>query len=278
MKYKGAIFAMLGVAAGFGSAQFLHRSDSTVTTNLNSEVRANESASRIADLERLVEGLTKQIAESRKHVTSAGTESIGATGANTAPTPAEIQKMIEKGNSLLTKRNDDALLAAGFSQDRIKWIRRRAGELQAQRDQAMYALSKSGGRKSYDESFAYILDPDLDLAKEIGADEYDKYRQALGRPLGIVALSVLPGSNAEKGGLQAGDQIVSYSGIRTYNVGQLNYLARIGTASSVAVEVRRNGQTLTLVLPQGPVSIEGENPITHSRIDLVPEANSAGGA
>jgi serine protease Do len=71
-------------------------------------------------------------------------------------------------------------------------------------------------------------------------------------------MDVYATSNAERSGLQVGDQIVSYAGSRVFDMRELNALTREGSSGeSVTVEVRRNGQTVTVQVPRGPLGVSG---------------------
>jgi len=69
---------------------------------------------------------------------------------------------------------------------------------------------------------------------------------------------VLASSPAERSGLKPGDEIVAYAGKRVFDLRELNNLTFQGTpGESVVVEVRRDGQSVQLVLPRGPLGITG---------------------
>lgn len=160
------------------------------------------------------------------------------------------------------QRESARLVAAGFSKDRIEWIQRRRDELQAQQEQFWKDQKDMGRPIDVNTASAYMFDPDLDLRTDIGDDEYAKYRQALGRPVGIGILQVQQDTGAASAGMKAGDQIVAYGGKRVYNVYMLNgLLAESSPGGIVTVDVLRNGQTIQLVLPGGPISgLVGETP------------------
>src|SRR5690606_37950986 len=97
------------------------------------------------------------------------------------------------------------------------------------------------------QSFAYVFDEDIRLKDEIGIAEYEKYRRALGRPMGVGVDKVLPGSLAERVGMQPGDEIISYDGKRVFNPAELTPLLLEGAAGEyVIVELIREGQTIQL--------------------------------
>ena len=69
---------------------------------------------------------------------------------------------------------------------------------------------------------------------------------------------MLASSPAEQAGLKPGDQVVSYDGQRVFDMRDLNALTLKGNAGEpVVVDVQRDGQSVQLVLPRGPVGILG---------------------
>jgi len=167
----------------------------------------------------------------------------------------------ERFLSLQRQREVENLMAAGFAPDRIEWIRQRSDELQAQwrRDQA--ERRRQGLPLDAAQEAAYYYDRDVGLRSEIGDDEYTRYRLALGRPAGVAVAALTQGSPASRAGLLPGDDIVNYGGTRVFNLAELNALAsRRNPGDSVLVDVRRNGQTIQLVVPGGPLRIETKMP------------------
>jgi S1-C subfamily serine protease len=71
-------------------------------------------------------------------------------------------------------------------------------------------------------------------------------------------MDVLASSPAEKAGLQAGDQIVSYAGTRVFDMRELESLTRQGNpGEAVTVEVKRNGQSVQVQVQRGVLGVEG---------------------
>jgi S1-C subfamily serine protease len=100
------------------------------------------------------------------------------------------------------------------------------------------------------------------LRTELGDQEYERFLAAQGRSTSVNVMGVLASSPAERAGLQAGDEIVSYNGKRVFDAQELNEMTLGGTGatSSVVVDVRRNGQNMQIVLPPGPIGIWGGAP------------------
>jgi membrane-associated protease RseP (regulator of RpoE activity) len=145
----------------------------------------------------------------------------------------------------------DRLVQAGFTRERAEWIERRSQELQLQAQQAQYDAQRNG------QPFRGA-DTQSALRKELGDAEYEKYLAGTGRPTNVPVMEVLASSAAEKSGLKAGDQILSYAGTRVFEMSELNALTRQGSpGESVTVEVQRDGQTVQLQVPRGVLGVQG---------------------
>src|SRR5690606_27939369 len=150
------------------------------------------------------------------------------------------------------KAHVDALVAAGFSPDRIAWLRQRTAELQQQLKQDLEQRRQQG--QDVDPMVAaYAFDDDLQLMDDIGLAEYERYRQALGRPMGVAVLEVDEDSIAATAGLRPGDEIVRYDGQRVFNFVQLNVAARRQAAGNARLDFRRDGRESVVTVPRGPL-------------------------
>src|SRR5690606_14645023 len=150
------------------------------------------------------------------------------------------------------RRQAERLVAAGFSPDRAEWLERRVEELRMQALQAQYEATREG--RPFDP--AAPMAATRTLRNEIGDDEYERYLAALGRSTGVVVREVLASSPAERVGLRPGDQVLSYGGERVFDQRELNALTLEGRPGEpVVLDVRRDGQTIQLVVPRGPIGI-----------------------
>jgi hypothetical protein len=162
--------------------------------------------------------------------------------------PADPAAMRERAR----ERQLERLVAQGFTRERAEWIERRTEELEVQAMQAQYDAQRSG-RPDQGQ-----FDAQRALRAELGDADYERYLKGTGRPTEVQVMDVLASSSAERAGLQPGDQIVSYAGSRVFDMRELNTMTREGNAGdSVTVEVRRNGQTVQLQVPRGPLGVAG---------------------
>jgi hypothetical protein len=142
---------------------------------------------------------------------------------------------------------------AGIPRERAEWIERRMEELEVQAMQARYDAQRTGQPVAQS-----AIDPERALRKELGDVEYERYLTATGRPTQVQVGNVLASSAAERAGLQPGDRILSYAGTRVFDMRELNALTTEGSAGeTVTVEVRRNGETVQLQVPRGPLGMTG---------------------
>jgi hypothetical protein len=170
---------------------------------------------------------------------------VAQMGADGRPDPAAMRERMRE-------RQLQRLVDAGFTRERAEWIGRRTEELEVQALQARYEAQRSG------QPLQNALDPQRALRKEMGDAEYERYLTATGQPTEVRVMNVLASSAAERSGLQPGDEIVSYAGTRVFDIRELSSLTTEGSsASAVTVEVRRNGQTVQLQVPPGPLGITG---------------------
>jgi C-terminal processing protease CtpA/Prc len=145
------------------------------------------------------------------------------------------------------------LVEAGFAPDRAAWIVQRESELQMEAMQARFDARRSGDPVN---PFDSSLNSNSALRAEIGDAEYEQYLQANNRPTAVSVGSVLESSPAQRVGLQAGDQIVSYDGARVFDVSDLNQQTMIGEpGESVVVDITRDGIPMQVVMPRGPIGV-----------------------
>jgi len=271
------------LAAGVAAAYWLAATTSAVNAPVVSGGAAaatpSELPARLTDLERELKTEIEQRAALEQRVGELSAE-LDELHAATSPRPGRSRNAKATDSTDAQAATDtpaaDALLGlgrrfrgpptgeqrlaqlvnAGFSPDRAEWIEKRTSELTMQAMQAQYAQ-----RRGENVDPAQLRSPDETLREELGDADYERYLTSQGRPTKIAVYNVLTSSPAEKAGLQAGDQIVSYGGQRVFDVRDLNDLTLQGTPGQpVAIEVQRNQQTVQLVIPRGPIGISGGGP------------------
>lgn len=169
------------------------------------------------------------------------------------PFTERVTRVRERRAASSEERRAERLTDAGFAPDRAEWIVRREAELRMTELQAQYEARRGGEPLD-----GALEDRAAVLRTELGETDYERYLEATGRPTSVAVRNVLAGSPAEQAGLEPGDRLVAYGGQRVYGVGELNDLTIEGAAGApVTVDVVRDGQTIQLVIPRGPLGITG---------------------
>jgi len=284
---KTVLLVVAGLIAGLGIAFWLRPSSepsaaaeavSGTATVARSDANAGLSEARLQALEDAFAAEVDQRVALEAHVAelSAQLEALGQRPArgpgirengNTGLDPAVIEQRarVRREAAAVTPEERqrfaiDRLTAAGFAPDRAEWINRRIQELRMQAMQAQYEAKRDGRPAPSDNLEATTL------RAELGDQDYERFLTAQGRSTSVNVMGVLASSPAERVGLQAGDEIVSYDGRRVFDAQELNELTLGGgsasgsTSASVVIDVRRNGQNMQIVLPRGPIGIWGGGP------------------
>lgn len=256
--FHAARWAVLGAAAAilFVRGGWLPAPPSSETLRVVSGSTAGEAELR-AGYEKKIAALSKEVDALRESAGSAASEAVRAPATPEVLARISAEQMV-RAQEIAERRFNDRLVAAGFTPDRIQWIKRRSKELEAMQAREVADAQQSGKALDINKVVAHMFDPDLGLVEEMGVDEYDRYRTALGRPKGVDVASIRRGSNAELSGLKPGDQIVAYAGRRVFNIGQLKSL--MGTsargAGPVLVDVERNGVVLQVTANGGDLGLD----------------------
>jgi S1-C subfamily serine protease len=100
------------------------------------------------------------------------------------------------------------------------------------------------------------MNPDAKLREEIGDSDYEKYLLANNRSTSVGVANVMASSPAERAGLQAGDEIVGYDGERIFSTTELMQRTMAEGDGDVVVDVVRDGSSMQIVLPRGPIGVE----------------------
>jgi hypothetical protein len=147
------------------------------------------------------------------------------------------------------------LVQNGITPERAEWILRRESEARFEALQAEFDARRAG--ESID-PYASILDAQTRLRSDLGDADYENYLQSMGQPTAVMVQEVLASSPANRAGLQAGDQLVSYGGMRVFSMTELRAQAMQGqTGEDVVIEIMRDGTLMQLTMPRGPLGISG---------------------
>lgn len=171
----------------------------------------------------------------------------------------ELKQMLPPGPGVLDKRIDEVhtrqLLEAGFTQERIDWMRQQSAEINQARERANAQNRQLGIRDPF--YLAYKADESLGLRTVLSEEEFVRYRQAIRQPTDVLVTKVYDAHAAQAAGIVPGDHLIRYDGRRVFNYHELNALSETTTNANVVVEVLRDGQSLTFVLPRGEIGLRG---------------------
>jgi hypothetical protein len=256
---KVIALVVLGVAAA--AAFYVLKKDPAPSTLLvtTGDAQGVDVQKSLSALDRRVRDLTAQVqalqAAAGRPTTASGDAPVMLEGRRRPgdnrppfgeqPTEEQIKTMREQ----FQERENERIKAAGLTPERMTAITRRVEELRVAAMQAQYEAQRTGQRVEG-------MNIEQALRKELGDAEYEKYLTATGRPTEVRVMDVLATSAAERAGLKSGDEIVSYNGKRVFDARELNTLSTQGAAgSTVTMEVKRNGQTVQLSVPVGPLGV-----------------------
>ena len=199
------------------------------------------------------ESLQNQVSDLLARLTKL--ESSDAAGAVT-PEVVSPARTARRGSGGLTIEN---LQAAGMNESEALAMKRRIDDLSMQRLYLRDQASRDGslGKEDYRREMRRISEAQNNLETEFGADNYERYLYAMGRPNRVSVDSVIDQSPAYNAGLQAGDRIVSYDGTRIFSPNTIRrQSARGQSGEMVPVIVDRNGSQVDMYIPRGPLGVQ----------------------
>jgi PDZ domain len=178
----------------------------------------------------------------------------------------------EASGNTVAQTREERLVAAGFSRQQLEAVER----LQAETEMAQIELDDRARREGWINTPRYFQES-RDLAtgatvirNALGDELYDHYLFASGFPNRVAVGSVIETSPARDAGFQGGDVVIRYGGEDVYSAQQLVDLRSSGARGEpVTVEILRNGESLRLTIPRGPMGISVApilvDPATHQR-------------
>jgi hypothetical protein len=218
---------------------------------------------RIRALEQAVndERYARQLLQEELFVLTAEFESLAAgRRADPGEVPSAASARAEAPSSAQRRRTGaearlTRLIEAGFDPGQAEWILQRESQLQMEALQARYEAERTGDPMDFFQSRNAAGDA---LRNELGDADYERYLAATGRPTSISVSSVLDSSPAERAGLRPGDEITGYDGKRIFSMTDLTRQTMEGQpGEQVVVDIRRDGLSMQVVVPRGPIGISG---------------------
>jgi C-terminal processing protease CtpA/Prc len=209
---------------------------------LRKEMRARQA------LEQKLETLSRQIADLKSN-----SESFKPIDAG----PADNISEADVSGADNKWFNEQALVDIGMTSSRANELKNYFEQLELERlylrDQS---IREDWEREKLTEAMQNITDKENDLKSRLSESEYDAYLYASGQTNRVAVTSVLASAEAGTAGILSGDYIIRYDNQRIYSGFQLHEATTSGSINdSVAVEIERDGETLHLYVPRGPLGI-----------------------
>ena len=147
------------------------------------------------------------------------------------------------------------LVRGGFSEDQARRLMRQESEAQFKAMEADHLARRNGEAV---DMFGSVTHAQSIFRASIGDEEFERYLAAQEQPTTVRISNVLDGSAGSRAGLQAGDSIVSYNGVRTFSMSDVRELTMQGNiGENVIIEIDRNGVRMQLGIPRGPIGMSG---------------------
>ena len=188
----------------------------------------------------------------------------GSLATPNQPTVADQETRQQAWQRIQQQRNEERLASqqpayrkqqlvnAGFAQEEAARIVQLESEESLRQLQNQYTRQRQQATSNPD-----AVANANSIRTELGEQNYERYLEANGWPTSASIGSIIGGSAGENAGLKAGDNVVSYAGKRVFNLGDINNLTVQGIiGESVLIEVERNGESVQLTIPRGPIGID----------------------
>lgn len=162
------------------------------------------------------------------------------------------------GERLSPQERIENLVAAGVDPDRAQALQARRDQFQLARLELFDLAEREGWAESEQLSLRLeeLEEQRPDLRTELGDQGYDRYLFEAGRSNRVVFDAIIPGSEAEIAGLQAGDMVMSYANQRVFSPNDLQRATRDGVRGEIVpLDIERQGQRLFFEVPRGPLGV-----------------------
>lgn len=238
---RASVAAELDPESGEVSADRLRREVERLRAEL-----ASESALR-QELQGELEELRQKLA--------AGVESTSPAAAS----PSRSRGQARDETPRLQWLDEELLLRAGLMPAEIDALRERFESIEMER---LY-LRDEATRDAWLNTHRYRKAArELDVAfgalrDDFGDEAYDWLLYASGRHNRVMVGGVLENSPAAEAGLEPGDLIISYDGVRIFDTRELQSATTGGEAGrNVMLELDRGGESVSAYIPRGPLGIQ----------------------
>ncbi|MEE9334377.1 MAG: PDZ domain-containing protein [Granulosicoccaceae bacterium] len=152
-----------------------------------------------------------------------------------------------------------SLQAAGIDDQTIASIAERSDQFELARLELIDRATRDGDRgyEEFHEELEELEESRVNIREEIGDEAYDEYLINAGRDNRVIINSVINGSAASIAGIQTGDVIYSYAGLRIFTTREIQQATREGNRGEfIDIEVLRNeGEQQFYSIERGPMGV-----------------------
>ena len=164
----------------------------------------------------------------------------------------------EKKTAIFKELSVEALTSVGVSEDIAEAIMRRSSEQEYQKLQLRDRAIREGymNKPEYYRQLRELNANKISLRSEVGDETYDRYLYNTGQNNRVQVSSVMQGSPSELAGIKASDIVLSYGNQKIIHYGDIREVTSQGSLNEyVTVNVLRDGEVLSFMLPRGPMGI-----------------------
>ncbi len=222
----------------------------------SSDPRYLEMAERISNESIARKKLEQTVLALKRQVSKLGNalEKNGSTSNSTSPTQSQSSSQWF---------NEKAMVITGLSTTEISQMKSQYESIEMEK---LYLRDKAIrenwiGTARYSEELTTLDSKFETFRNDVDDSVYEALLYATGQPNRVVVQDVMQNSPAYLAGIKAGDQILQYSNERIYSTFDLRKSITSGgeLGEEVKINLSRNGNTMTVYLPRGPLGIRMES-------------------
>jgi hypothetical protein len=214
------------------------------------------SGDRVQALQNQLDRLSQRVDQLEQHIATKTSEpETDETSATPEPPPGNAIMSNAVMKRALSVAN---LVKAGVNPELADDIIRRKNDIDLKKLELRDRATREQylGTNRYNRELNALTAEDVSLREELGDTAYDKYLYASGQNNRVRVTSVMNGSQAEIAGVQNGDIILSYDDQNLFDWSELQQATTQGERGEyVNVNIERDGQTLNLWVPRGPLGV-----------------------
>ncbi len=235
----------------------IYEENSIITNPFITKDHNLDDSERIGNLENEVILVKQQLLKINKALQ----ELTKSTDTKSAASSIPIASNRSRYASALNQRlyNLENLIKGGIDPFLAEDIVSRKNSIELKRLEIQDRATREGylNTQRYFDELEVINKDDVSLRQELGDDRYDEYLYTSKQNNRIKITSVIPGSAAEKAGIEKGDIVLNYGDSRMFTWQELKDATSEGQLGEyVAINVYRNGEVYSFSVPRGPLGMQ----------------------